>query len=72
MGTRRELLRELDRQGLEAVVEASGEGWTITAPALGARILGAGIGGENALWVAPPSGGLPSWTGATQAASGTG
>ena len=53
MKTREELLWALERAGLESVVEETAAGWTLSVPALGARILGAGTGKENALWVAP-------------------
>ncbi|MCX7037580.1 MAG: hypothetical protein NT005_00295 [Spirochaetes bacterium] len=52
MRTRAELLRALERDGIASVVRESGAAWMIVAPALGARILGAGIGAENALWTA--------------------
>jgi hypothetical protein len=66
MRARTELLRALEREGIEHNLAASGDGWMVVAPALGARILGAGIGEENLLWTAPrfltrvwPDGGNP-------------
>ena len=52
MKTREELLRTLERDGIEHMLVTSHDGWMVVAPALGARILGAGIGEENALWTA--------------------
>ena len=52
MRTREELLRALERDGIEHRLVTAGDGWMVVAPALGARILGAGIGEENALWTA--------------------
>jgi hypothetical protein len=52
MRTLDELLRALERDGIEHTLVRGGDGWMIIAPALGARILGAGIGEENALWTA--------------------
>jgi hypothetical protein len=50
--TRDELLHALERDGIEHMLVNARDGWMIVAPALGARILGAGIGKENALWTA--------------------
>jgi len=51
--TLEELLRALERDGIEHRSVTAGDGWMIVAPPLGARILGAGIGEENLLWTAP-------------------
>jgi hypothetical protein len=51
--TRDELLHALERDGIEHRLDISGNGWMVVAPALGARILGAGVGEENLLWTAP-------------------
>jgi hypothetical protein len=57
------------REDLESLLRASGiswrsaekgDRWMVVAPALGARILGAGIGQENAFWV-PPSLSTGGW-----------
>lgn len=53
MTTRDELVGALDRAGFGYALEEAGPGWMLTVPSLGARLLGAGIGEENALWVAP-------------------
>ena len=53
MKTRNDLLRVLRAAGIECTEIRAGNGWMVIAPPLGARILGAGIGEENALWVAP-------------------
>lgn len=52
MRTRAELLRALERDRIPFILRESGDGWMIVAPALGARILAAGIGEENLLWTA--------------------
>ncbi len=53
MKTRDELLRALERDGIEHRLGTAGDAWMIVAPILGARILGAGVGEENLLWTAP-------------------
>ena len=53
MKTRDDLLGMLRAAGIEHAEIRSGNGWMVIAPSLGARILGAGIGEENALWVPP-------------------
>lgn len=53
MATRTELRAALDREGFAFVQLEEGCAWLIVVPRLGARILGAGLGEENALWVAP-------------------
>jgi hypothetical protein len=53
MTSRTELLSALKRAGLPHAELRSGTGWLVMVPGLAARILGAGIGEENALWVAP-------------------
>lgn len=51
--TRKDLVSALGKAKIPFSVLESGDGWLIAAPALGARIMGMGIGDENALWVAP-------------------
>lgn len=51
--TRGALREALAREGLAFEELERGPAWLIVVPRLGARILGAGIGDENALWVAP-------------------
>jgi hypothetical protein len=51
--TRGALRAALAREGLAFEEIERGPAWLIVVPRLGARILGAGIGDENALWVAP-------------------
>jgi hypothetical protein len=58
--TREELERLLRASGISWSTAEEGEQWMIAAPALGARILGAGIGPENAFWV-PPSLSTNGW-----------
>ena len=53
MRTRSELTRLLDASGIAFETIASGRCWMIVAPALAARIMGAGVGEENAFWVPP-------------------
>ena len=53
MRTREDLERLLRASGIPWRAIEHGAHWVIVVPALGARILGAGIGPENALWVAP-------------------
>lgn len=53
MRTFEELVHGLERDGIEHVVERAGSAWMVVAPPLGARILGAGVDGENLLWTAP-------------------
>lgn len=53
MATKTELLRLLEASGLEYDCLESGEAWLLAAPALGARMLGAGLGEENAFWTNP-------------------
>jgi hypothetical protein len=66
--TRDKLLYALASEGFEAVVDGTDTAWTVTVPILGARILGAGTGEENALWTSPSmlsrkwnAGGERSW-----------
>ena len=53
MRTRSELLSDLAAAGIEAVLIEHAAGWAVVTPSLGARVLGAGIGEDNALWSAP-------------------
>jgi hypothetical protein len=51
--TKSELIALLERSGLAYDRLESGSSWLIVAPALAARIMGAGIDEENAFWVPP-------------------
>jgi len=51
--TRKDLISALKKVKVPFSTLESGDGWLIAAPALGARIMGMGIGDENALWVSP-------------------
>jgi len=53
MRTRSELARLLEKSGIGFTVVESGRSWMIVCPALAARIMGAGVGEENAFWVPP-------------------
>ncbi len=53
MATKTELIRLLEASGLEYHCLESGRAWLLAAPALGARMLGAGLGEENAFWTNP-------------------
>ena len=53
MRTRTDLIRLLDASRIDYETIASGRCWMIVAPSLAARIMGAGIGEENAFWVPP-------------------
>ena len=53
MRTRSDLVRLLDASGVPFETVTSGRCWMIVAPALAARIMGAGVGEENAFWVPP-------------------
>jgi len=57
--TRADLHAALARAGLDCEEIAAGDAWLIVVPALAARILGAGAGEENALWVDPRLGANP-------------
>jgi hypothetical protein len=70
--TKSELIALLDRSEIAYDCLESGSCWVIVAPSLAARIMGAGVGEENALWVPPAlpargweegggSGGQRSW-----------
>ena len=73
MSTRTELIRLLHAKGVEhQLLETPAGGWALVVPALGARVLGAGLGERNALWVSPAlerclegkdwnAGGLRTW-----------
>jgi hypothetical protein len=51
--TRADLVRLLHGSGIDFQTMELGPCWMIVCPALGARIMGAGIGQENALWIPP-------------------
>jgi hypothetical protein len=51
MRTRGELTRLLEKSGIGFLTLESGRSWMIVCPALAARIMGAGVGEENAFWV---------------------
>jgi hypothetical protein len=51
--TRTDLLRLLDASRIDHESITAGSCWMVVAPALAARIMGAGIGEENAFWVPP-------------------
>ena len=53
MLTRSELLKALKSAGIGFEIREAGGCWMVVAPSLGARILGAGVGEENAFWAAP-------------------
>ena len=53
MKTRADLVRLLQESGIDFQTMEFGRRWMIVCPALGARIMGAGIGQENALWIPP-------------------
>ena len=53
MRTRTDLIRLLEASRIAYETLDSGRCWMIVAPALAARIMGAGIGEENAFWVPP-------------------
>jgi hypothetical protein len=53
MRTKGDLVRLLEKSGLAFETMESGSSWMIVCPALAARIMGAGIGDENAFWVPP-------------------
>ncbi len=53
MLTKAALIDRLGRSGLAFELLESGSHWMLVAPALGARIMGAGIDQENAFWVSP-------------------
>jgi len=58
--TRSDLVRLLESRGTAFEVLEDGPRWALVTPGLAARILGAGVGEENAFWVspsAPPSSG---------------
>ena len=67
MGTRTGLVRLLRAKGVEhQLLETPAGGWALVVPALGARVLGAGLGERNAFWVSPAlegwnAGGLRTW-----------
>jgi hypothetical protein len=48
------LLTVLDSAGIEYEHLTSLRGWAIVVPSLGAKVLGVGVDGENAFWVATP------------------
>ena len=54
--TRSELVRLLEARSIAFETIESGQRWAIVTPALAARIMGAGIGEENAFWVSPSDG----------------
>ena len=60
MRTRTDLLRLLDASGIGYETLTAGPCWMVVAPALAARIMGAGVGEENAFWV-PPVISLRGW-----------
>jgi hypothetical protein len=51
--TKADLVRLLDASGIPFETIESGRCWMIVSPTLAARIMGAGIGEENAFWVPP-------------------
>ncbi len=53
MRTKDDLVGQLRQSGISFDSFESGSRWMIVAPALAARIMGAGIGEENAFWVPP-------------------
>ncbi|HUI69693.1 MAG TPA: DUF6786 family protein [Spirochaetia bacterium] len=53
MSTRVDLQQRLETAGISYQTAEANGSWMIVAPALGARILGAGTGEENAFWTAP-------------------
>jgi len=53
MRTKTDLVRLLEKSGIAFETVESGRSWMIVCPALAARIMGAGIGEENAFWVPP-------------------
>ena len=53
MLTKRDLVDLLTKSGISFDCLESGPRWMIVAPALAARIMGAGVGEENAFWVSP-------------------
>jgi hypothetical protein len=57
--SRSELIAALRGAGIDHTLLGGAGGWALLAPALGARVLGAGIGEENALWSAPTIGRRP-------------
>lgn len=56
---RADLRAALARAGLDYEEIEAGDVWLVVVPRLGARILGAGVGEENALWVSPVFGANP-------------
>ncbi len=53
MRTKADLVRLLEKSRIAFETIESGRSWMIVCPALGARIMGAGTGEENAFWVPP-------------------
>ena len=54
MSARAELIQVLQERGAEHCMLATlGGGWALVVPSLAARVLGAGLGERNALWVSP-------------------
>jgi hypothetical protein len=53
MRTRTDLVRVLESSGIAYETLSAGRCWMIVSPVLAARIMGAGIGEENAFWVPP-------------------
>jgi hypothetical protein len=53
--TRSELVRLLEERGIPFELIESGPAWAVVTPTLAARILGTGVGEENAFWVPPAS-----------------
>ena len=60
MRTKADLVHLLEKSGIAFDAIESGRCWMIVCPALGARIMGAGIGEENAFWV-PPALSMRGW-----------
>jgi hypothetical protein len=73
VSTRAGLIRLLNASAVEhQLLETPAGGWALLVPALGARVLGAGLGERNAFWVSPAlerclegkdwnAGGLRTW-----------
>jgi hypothetical protein len=59
--TRDELVRLLEDSGMAYETIEAGSRWMIVAPSLAARIMGAGVGEENAFWL-PPRVSLRGWS----------
>jgi hypothetical protein len=53
MRTKTDLHHLLEKSGIAFRTIESGRSWMVVCPALAARIMGAGIGEENAFWVPP-------------------